>query len=77
VLLDVEMPGLSGDGLAELLAGRRETVGVPVIFYSSRAPTLLLETVRESGARGAIQKTGGRHQFLSQFEALLPPKRGG
>jgi CheY-like chemotaxis protein len=77
LLLDVEMPGLSGDGLAELLSDGRKRLDVNIVFYSSRAPASLADVVRRSGALGAIQKTGDARHFLFQLECLLPRRRHG
>ena len=71
VLLDVRMPALSGDLLAKLL---QETFGgksVPVIFHSSEDLLSLQKMARETGAVGAIPKTGDDAMFIAQFERLF------
>jgi DNA-binding response OmpR family regulator len=69
-LLDVEMPGLRGDKLVQLL--HRNTVGpIPwVIFHSSLPQTQLDRMARASSAAGAIHKTD-LQSFLFSFESLL------
>jgi DNA-binding response OmpR family regulator len=60
VILDVDMPALSGGGLATLLRRRAATRATRLVFHSSLAPEKLKALVRESGADGAIQKDKGR-----------------
>ena len=52
ILLDVNMPGLSGDQLAKLLRWRN----APFIFYSSNDEESLRESASKYGARGYICK---------------------
>ncbi|MFT3926822.1 MAG: response regulator [Myxococcales bacterium] len=71
VVMDVEMPGLSGDAISALLARRKHPLCV--IFHSSRPRSELERMARETSARGAIPK-GDLREFLTKFEALLPPE---
>jgi DNA-binding NarL/FixJ family response regulator len=52
ILLDVNMPGLSGDQLAKLLRWRN----APFIFYSSNDEDSLRELAAQYGAKGYISK---------------------
>jgi DNA-binding NarL/FixJ family response regulator len=52
ILLDVNMPGLSGDKLAKLLRWRNS----PFIFYSSNDEDSLRELASRHGAKGYICK---------------------
>jgi CheY-like chemotaxis protein len=70
VLMDVMMPGLSGDRLTELLQRQGRTKGVPVIFHSSKDAGDLDQLVRRVGAVGAIEKTSNDGEFVRQFEHL-------
>jgi CheY-like chemotaxis protein len=56
VLLDVNMPGLSGTNLATLLQSNDITKDIPVVFYSSNDENSLREAVRLHGIRGYICK---------------------
>jgi CheY-like chemotaxis protein len=56
VLLDVNMPGLSGDTLGSLLRNRSDTGSVPVVFYSSNDEDWLRRAVQKHGAMGYISK---------------------
>jgi len=54
VLLDINMPALSGDRLMSVM--RDEIRGVPVVFYSSNDEDSLRRLVTECGADGYICK---------------------
>jgi len=74
VLLDVRMPGLSGDKLAAILSRRELTKRVTVILHSGSKENLAL-LAKESNAFGAIQKTSDDKKFLAEFEALVAKSR--
>jgi CheY-like chemotaxis protein len=71
ILLDVNMPALTGIDLAQLLKKRRATKDVAIILYSSLAVTELQDKLGTTGAVGAIQKTGDARSFLQAFERLV------
>lgn len=56
VLLDVNMPGLSGDRLATIIRGQERTKRVPIVLYSSNDEDVLRMRVRELGLDGYIAK---------------------
>lgn len=56
VLLDVNMPGLSGDNIAALLRNNDKTRDAKVIFYSSNDEASLQESVIRHGAADYICK---------------------
>jgi PleD family two-component response regulator len=56
VLLDLDMPGLSGHALAALVRGNEEAAGVRIVFYSSSDDETLQAAVDEAGAHGYIRK---------------------
>ncbi len=56
VLLDVNMPGLSGDNLAALLLSNNTTRTTKVIFYSSNDEASLRESVVRHGVADYICK---------------------
>ena len=76
VLLDVNMPALTGPDLALLLKKRRATKDIAIILYSSLESTELQAKLRATGAVGAIQKTGNARRFLEEFERLAARARG-
>jgi CheY-like chemotaxis protein len=72
-LVDVEMPGLSGDTLVRLLqkrefaSGDHETI---FIFYSGREREELDRLVEETGVAGAIDKASGPSGLAKQFNEI-------
>jgi CheY-like chemotaxis protein len=56
VLIDVNMPGLSGDKLAVLIRESDDTRHIPVVFYSSNDEQSLREIVTTCDAQGYICK---------------------
>ena len=71
ILLDINMPALTGVDLAQLLKKRRATKDVAIILYSSLDATELQSKLSATGAVGAIQKTGDARRFLEAFERLV------
>ncbi|MFW6067906.1 MAG: response regulator [Myxococcota bacterium] len=70
ILLDVMMPGLSGDALAELLRKQKRTREIAIILHSSKSSDDLWELIRTTGALGAIEKTSDDARFEAQFQRL-------
>lgn len=56
ILLDINMPALSGTGLSSLLLSNAGTKNIPIVFYSSNDENSLRKAVSEYGARGYISK---------------------
>jgi CheY-like chemotaxis protein len=56
VLLDMNMPGLSGERLSELLLSNGRTRETPIVFYSSNDEDSLRRAVSEYGVKGYIPK---------------------
>lgn len=71
VLLDVNMPALSGDTIARICARTARTTGTLVALHSSLDDTSLERLVRESGANTYIRKTGNSYAFLRQVRDLI------
>jgi CheY-like chemotaxis protein len=71
VLLDLNMPALSGDQLAALIQRAEHLSSVPIIFHSAADPDTLREIAARVGALGAIQKSHDPNAFLDQFMRLL------
>jgi CheY-like chemotaxis protein len=71
VLLDVEMPALSGDALAVLLKKRATTQDVCIILHSSLPRDKLAQLVRQCGASGAIEKTDDDDRFMRELTAII------
>jgi CheY-like chemotaxis protein len=73
VLLDVHMPGLSGDALARLIQ-QDPSLRACVALFSSADPELLEELVQKSGAIGWVRKTADTGEFLARIGLLLLKK---
>ncbi len=71
VLLDIAMPGISGEALARLIAQNQKKHPVSVIFHSSRDQAELDKLAEDCQALGSIQKTPSASMFQIQFERLL------
>jgi len=75
VLLDIQMPGLSGDKLVELV-GPGKSRPTPVILLHSAAPRHELEALaKRCGAAGAVEKTGDPLEFIRRFEQAIGAHR--
>lgn len=70
VLLDVLMPVLNGDHLADLLRAEPTAHPVSIILHSSKPAEELAALVKQTGAIGAIQKTSNADGFMQSFNAL-------
>jgi len=71
VLLDVNMPGLSGDKIAQLSISRRKGDGPVILLYSAIDGEKLSELAAECGAAGGIEKTSDPVEFLARFDRAL------
>jgi CheY-like chemotaxis protein len=56
ILLDINMPGLSGDSLSKVLRSHSDVKDIPVVFYSSNDEDSLRQMVRFHQVRGYICK---------------------
>lgn len=73
VLLDVEMPALSGEHVLDftkLFDFLRET---PIVLHSSKSDEDLQSLVERSSARGYIRKTANALSLVSQVQKFLKP----
>jgi len=70
VLVDVEMPGLSGAVLTALVRGKAQFDGIRIYFFSSQDEEGLRASVEESGADGYILK-GDREELQRRVAAVL------
>lgn len=69
VLLDVQMPGLSGTALAKFIG--EKDLHVPIILHSASDRAALREMAHECGAVGLIMKTDDEQSFLLQFDRCM------
>ena len=71
VLLDITMPGISGEAIAKLITHNPKRAAVAVIFHSTRGQAELDVLAKECRALGAIEKTSNSALFRLQFERIL------
>ena len=77
VLLDQQMPGLTGEQLAQLLSASPGDSRVALILYSSEPLTQLQERAKRCRAAGVIEKTSDAQQFVRQLRECLRAAGGG
>lgn len=76
VLLDVNMPGLSGDRLAQVLRSNERTRDVLIVLHSSNDEDHLRTTARRLGLDGYICK-GSPSTLRTKVAALLVQAEAG
>lgn len=70
VLLDVNMPGVSGEELALQLRNDEQTKHIPIVFYSANDGGSLRKLVSDCNVLGYICK-GNIHEFRSRVKHYL------
>ena len=75
ILLDIRMPGISGQELAQILQRNDVTKKIPIVFYSGLDEASLYQLSREHGVTGYIQK--GDPAALTKRLARYLPKLPG
>ncbi len=68
VVLDLDMPGLRGEALADMIRSKQRTTSV--IFYSGTDGAELQELARTYGAIGAIPKSVTGDDFVRLFQKI-------
>ena len=79
MLLDVNMPALSGEALLQVIRGREQTRRTPVILHSSNDEEALRLAARRLGADGYACKgdlAGLRRILARVLEEAPAPRRG-
>lgn len=72
LLLDVHMPGVSGDQIAAMVTSGRARIVPKIILFSARSDAAELDGLAQRcGAVGAIVKAGGPSVFKAQLEKIL------
>lgn len=75
VLLDINMPALSGTELAMLIRRRQSTKATAIILHSSLPEAELQTLARSTGAIGVVHKTSDDGQFREEFERAANRQR--
>jgi CheY-like chemotaxis protein len=71
VLLDVNMPALTGDRIARVLSRGERLERTRLVFYSGRPAEELERLARTHGAHGWIRKGSDNAAFVREFERLV------
>jgi CheY-like chemotaxis protein len=76
VLLDVNMPGLSGENLASVLKANGATRDTAIVFYSSNDEDTLRAAVKRFGIDGYISK-GNTSQLRTKVAQIIASASSG
>jgi len=71
VLIDIQMPALSGTEAVALLLKQQRAYRCPLILYSDRSEDELRRLTRESGASGFIRKSGDADAFVKAIAQFI------
>ena len=71
VLLDVLMPGLTGDKITKLI--RESGIATKIVLHSGKENNELQELSKECGADGYIKKTNDKDEFINKVKSFLSP----
>lgn len=71
VLLDFDMPALTGDKLAASLSKLRATQHAVFIFHSAEDEDKLIHAVEQCGAAGYIPKGLSKLEFLTRLQSIM------
>lgn len=74
VLFDINMPGLSGDVLASLVARESAGDGPGIVLCSGSDLSEIRARAQNVGALGAIKKVSNRQQFIEEIEKIFALK---
>ena len=70
ILLDVNMPALSGDKIVGLLKGKRSG-GMKILLHSDRGEEELQRLAMETGADGFVKKSGDKGVLVAKVRAAI------
>jgi two-component system chemotaxis response regulator CheY len=76
LLLDVNLPGMSGLDLLDRVMADPATWGIPVLMLTTAADRELLERAREAGAKGWLVKPFKSELLLSTVKRLTMARAG-
>ncbi len=76
ILLDIQLPGMSGHDVARELRRDARLASVPIVAVTSYAMPGDREEVLAAGCTGYIEKPINPDTFVSQLEAYLVPGEG-
>ena len=71
VLLDIEMPALTGEHVLEMTKLFEFLRDIPIVLHSAKSEEDLQSIVSRSNAAGYIKKTGNPMSLVSQVQKFL------
>lgn len=75
ILLDIEMPTLSGEHVLDFTKLFDFLAAVPIVLHSAKSEEELQSLVQRSNAVGYIKKTGNPLSLVSQVKTFLDTSR--
>ncbi len=73
VLIDVNMPAITGDLVAQIVAQHQRQLNVKVVLYSDMPSAHLAERAQRCGAIGFVRKTANEDDLIAQVRQFLEP----
>jgi len=71
LILDINMPLLTGDRIADVLSRQGYTDGLPIIFFSSEPVEKIERIARRIPGASYVTKTGGLDKLADRIRAAL------
>lgn len=71
LLLDLNMPMLSGETLAALVSSHQQTARLRIVFHSDLPRDQLAAKAREARVAGFVRKTDNDDEFIADLRAVL------
>ncbi len=71
ILLDYDMPGMSGSQVFEQIRQNPATAGIPVIFLTGRSDRESVERVMGQSLEGYLLKTMNRDSIVNAIDSFL------
>jgi len=73
ILLDIQLPGLDGYGVARQLRQNRNLDHIPIVAVTSYAMVGDRERILTAGCVGYLEKPINPDTFITEIEQYLPP----
>jgi DNA-binding response OmpR family regulator len=71
LILDINMPLLSGDRIADVLARQKYTDTIPIVFFSSEPVEKIERIARRIPTASYVTKESGLEQLVSKIRLIL------
>jgi two-component system alkaline phosphatase synthesis response regulator PhoP len=71
LILDINMPLLSGDRIADILARQKYTDTIPIVFFSSEPMEKIARIAGRIPTASYVTKESGLEQLVSKIRSIL------